>query len=85
MTKQQVEQEKAMRQRIEKRLDVLRAVRDGKSFSKADAVLRPLLFGSLITVKYLEGTNIINSVSLTDTGKLYLSHYEKDVKRMASV
>lgn len=62
-------------ERIKSRIETLRAIKDGKKFSRADKVLRPLLFGDLISVTYFG--DMIDQVSLTSTGETYLAFYEK--------
>lgn len=67
--------------RIAARVKTLQAIRDGGEFSKADKVLAPLSFGSLIAIKYdaADCTKIID-VKLTFIGEQFLLFYEKKIK-----
>lgn len=64
-------------ERIKSRVETLRAIKDGKKFSRADKVLRPLMFGDLINVRYLG--EYIDTVKLTPTGETYLAHFENQL------
>lgn len=73
--------EKAMKERILARCEVLRAIRDGKDYSKEDKVLRPLTFGGLIALTYEneESTTIVDA-EITAIGEQYLFYYTAKYK-----